>query len=421
MRSAWSSSTRFRHHVSCALLAAATIISTAAPPALAAKVDSALRSHVFTEEDAAARLDKFLEAAKDSTAPKLVGRERWRELEASYRPTLLRAKSHEAFADGVNALITASGVSHFCYYPDSSWGYWYMGSVFGDADEFRVAHIGVFPQRIDGRWFARGVFEGSPANRAGVLVGDELVAVDGKSYQPIRSFRGKGGQAVTLRVQRHPGRFVDLEVTPVVEPLSRAMERAITKSIRVVNYKGHRFAYLHGWTLLGKTPEYGKLLELEPEVDGLLLDYRDGFGGNWGSASKFLVGDGNGKPGRSTWQKPVVILTADGTRSAKEIVVDRVRRRGRAPLVGLPTPGNVIAVGSVRRVTRDAIVELPGHRFSLEGHPTIPDFLVARTIPYCAGEDVQLDAAEAVLEAWVDADATSPLGASVHEVVSSAH
>jgi len=278
----------------------------------------------------------------------------------------------------------------------------------------------VFLQRTDSRWFARGVFEGSPADRAGVLVGDELVTVDGEAYRPIQSFRGKGGHAVVLRVQRHPGRFVDLEVTPVVEPLSQAMERAITKSIRVVNYDGHRFAYLHGWTLLGKTPEYGKLLELEPEVDGLLLDYRDGYGGHWAAASKFLVGDKSGNPGRSTWQKPVVILTADGTRSAKEIVVDRVRRRGRAPLVGLPTPGDVISVGGLRRVATDAIVELPGHRFPLEGHPTIPDFLVARTIPYCAGKDVQLDAAEAVLEAWVDGDAASPLGASVHEVVSSA-
>jgi len=417
----WNSSTRFRQHVACALLAAATIVGTSAPPARAAKVDPAARSHVFTEQNAAARFDKFLELVGHSNAPKLVGRERWRELVDKFRPALLRANTHEAFADGVNALIAASGVSHFCYYPDSSWGYWYMGSVFGDADKFRVAHIGVFPQRIDGRWFARGVFEGSPAERAGVLVGDELVSVDSEPYRPLQSFRGKGGQTVVLRVQRHPGRYVDLEVTPVVEPLSRAMERAITKSIRVVNYEGHRFAYLHGWTLLGKTPEYGKLLELEPEVDGLLLDYRDGFGGNWGSASKFLVGNGKGKPGRSTWQKPVVILTADGTRSAKEIVVDRVRRRGRAPLVGLPTPGNVISVGGVRRVAKDAIVELPDHRFSLEGNPTIPDFLVARTIPYCAGEDVQLDAAEAVLEAWVDADATSPLGASVHEVISSTH
>ena len=97
--------------------------------------------------------------------------------------------------------------------------------------------------------------------------------------------------------------------------------------------------------------------------------------------------------------------------------MDAVRRHERAPLVGLPTPGHVISVGRVRRVGDNALLMLPGSRFRLEGHPTVPDFFVARTIPYCGGEDIQLDAAKAVLSTWLDGDSTSQLGASVHEVV----
>jgi len=388
-----------------------------APATAAAKIHPSVQSDAFTRDDAARRLQRFLELVDDSSAPKLIGKKRWQELVASHHPDILAAASHEEFARRINALIEAGGVSHFHYFPDSSWHYWHMCSCFGDPEKFRVAHVGVFPQRFDGRWFARGIFEGSPADRAGFLVGDELVLVDGEPYRPIQSFEGKGGSSVVVRVQRRPGEFVDLTVTPVVEPLYEAMERAIIKSIDRLEHDGFRFAYVHGWTLLGKTPEHRRLLELEAEVDGLLVDYRDGFGGHWGSARRFLVGNKSSQPPADTWRKPVVILTADGTRSAKEIVVHTVRRRARAPLVGLPTPGHVISVGGVRRIAEDAIVMLPGKRFRLEGRPTMPDFLVARSIPYAAGEDVQLEAAKAVLAAWVRGDAATRLGASVHEVV----
>lgn len=159
-------------------------------------------------------------------------------------------------------------------------------------------------------------------------------------------------------------------------------------------------AYLHGWTLLGDGAEYDDLAELQPTADGLLLDYRDGFGGSWHNALGFLLGEDRGDDGERIhprWGKPVVILTADGTRSAKEIVVDAVKRRRRAPLVGESTPGHVTSVGSVRRVGDDAILMLPGLRFRLEGTRTTPDYAVGRSIPYCGGADPQMRMAREVL------------------------
>ena len=92
-----------------------------------------------------------------------------------------------------------------------------------------------------------------------------------------------------------------------------------------------------------------------------------------------------------------MILIADGTRSAKEIVVDAVQRAERAPLVGEPTPGAVTSVGAVRRVGKDGLLELPGQTFSLEGNPTLPDYPVKRDLPYCAGADPQMRKAKQVL------------------------
>ncbi len=399
-----------------AWLPAVTVAEVRAAPTTATKVAREVRGNLFSADSAGERFDRVLELVADSNAPALIGRERWHELVDTHRQNIVRAQSHEQFAQRVNDLIRAGGISHFQYFPDSNWSYWHLAGVFGDEDKYEVAHIGLYPKRIEGRWFAAGVFEGSVAHRAGILVGDEIVAVDGEPYAPIASFRGKAGTTAVVRLQRRPGEFHDVDVKPVRESLYQAMQNAIVASIDVLECESRRIAYMHGWTLLGGSREYRELRKLQGEVSGLILDYRDGFGGTWAAAERFLLGD-NGDTSDRAWSKPVVILTGEGTRSAKEIVVNSVRRHARAPLVGLPTPGHVTSVGGVRKIGDDALLELPGQRFRLEGHPTIPDFIVERSIPYCAGDDPQLDAAQALLSAWLEGDQSSPLGASLHEVV----
>ena len=197
----------------------------------------------------------------------------------------------------------------------------------------------------------------------------------------------------------------------------KAVQRAISKSVRVVDLDGRDVLYMHAWTLLGGR-EYRRLLEMQDEVDGLLLDFRDGFGGTWAAASSFLLSGENEQPNASShWHKPVVILIADGTRSAKEIVVDAVKQAGVAPLVGTPTPGHVTSVGGVRRTGPDGLLMLPGMRFDLEGNPTHPDILVERDIRYCGGRDPQMRVARMLLselmtrESRADAVETAPVAA----------
>ena len=56
--------------------------------------------------------------------------------------------------------------------------------------------IGMVARQDKGRWFVSDVYDGLPADRAGILVGDEIAAVDGKPYREIGSFEGKVGQTV---------------------------------------------------------------------------------------------------------------------------------------------------------------------------------------------------------------------------------
>lgn len=335
----------------------------------------------------------------------------WDALVATHREAIESADNHQAFSRALNRLFAESGVSHFAYYTDEDWSYWHLRGVFrrhrGDG---AVEHIGIYPQEIDGRWFVRGVFEGSPAEAAGLKVGDELISVDGLPYAPVRSFLGRAGQDARLRVRRLPELYLQVDIVPVRESVYAAMERAMRGSLRLIHHGESTFVYLRGWTLLGDGREYDELAALQPFVHGLVLDYRDGFGGRPEAALRFLVGERDGAGGRRNpeWVKPVLILTADGTRSAKEIVVDAARRANRAILVGEPTPGHVTTVGAVRRVGDDGMLMLPGEKLALEGKPTWPDIVVARDIRYAAGRDPQLALALDILADLSEGAPTPP-------------
>ena len=387
-----------------ALVVGLLVLLPVLPVAVPARAESELLSRTATPAasfDAAARLERVDELIADSAVPTLVGPERWNELWTDRRPEVERTTDHDSFTQALNSVFHDSGVSHFHYYPDDSWYYWHLASSFG-ADEPRnqTEHIGIFPEQIDGRWFVRGILEGSPADGLPIYEGDELLTVDGAPFEPIAGFRGKAGQPVRLKLRRKPGLVYSLSVTPVKESLHEAVQRAIRRSVSVMEHEGKRFAYLHGWSLMGQGEEYRKLLALQDEVDGLLLDYRDGVGGMTHWALRFLFGKDHQDRqfvGGEYWHKPVVILIAEGARSAKEVVVHQAQEQHRAPLVGTPTPGHVTAVGAVRRVGSDGMLLLPGFRLALEGRPTAPDYYIERDLRYAAGADPQLERAKQIL------------------------
>ncbi len=369
---------------------------------------------------AKARFEKIVRLVEDSNAPDLTGHQRWRSLLETYRPRIERCADHRAFAEAVNDLLKSTKVSHFTYYTDEEWGYWHLRHYVWSEDPLEtVEQVGIYPQRIGGRWFVRGLIEGSPVASTKMRVGDEVLSVDGVPFTPIQSFKGKAGRPTHIRLRRKPGLIYSVIVEPVKASLYRTVQRAMRKSIRVIEHNGMKMAYMHGWTMLGAGAEYEDLVDIQEIADGLLLDYRDGCGGTWHVAARFLLGrrDDPGEPRRNPkWTKPVVILTDVGTRSAKEILVDGVKRYGRGPLVGAPTPGAVTSVGGVRRVGEDGLIMLPGRRFDLEGNPTEPDYPVTRPIPYCAGADPQMEKAKQVLADLIESGTGRPARHTVGQI-----
>ena len=77
-----------------------------------------------------------------------------------------------------------------------------MRRLFPPDGEVSYPGIGMIAAPGNGRWFVSDVYDGSPAARAGILVGDEIVAVDGAPYHEIASFRDKVGRTVDVRLRR---------------------------------------------------------------------------------------------------------------------------------------------------------------------------------------------------------------------------
>lgn len=199
---------------------------------------------------------------------------------------------------------------------------------------------------------------GSPAERAGLLAGDQVVAVDGKDVTGMdpEQVRGKvvgpAGSQVTLTISR----------MGVEQPFDVTLTRAkiVVPSVES-EMLGEGLAYLKINDFGANTAdEVGSALQdlMAHNPGGLVLDLRNNGGGYLNAAvdvaSQFLredtlilyeeYGDGRREPFRAgegglSLELPIVVLVNAGTASAAEVVAGALQGSGRAQLVGVQTYG----------------------------------------------------------------------------------
>ncbi len=199
---------------------------------------------------------------------------------------------------------------------------------------------------------------GSPAEKAGLKPGDEVIAVDGEDMTGvdgnlvIRKVLGPAGTQVTLTIRRKG----------VPKPFDVTITRAkITiPSVEYHMIEGTNIAYVQLFQFgQNSDRELRKALEemLAQNPDALILDLRNNGGGYLNTAvevaSEFLsdgvvlyedFGDGTRntykvKPGGVATEIPLVVLVNEGTASASEIVAGAIQDYGRGLLVGTRTFG----------------------------------------------------------------------------------
>lgn len=270
---------------------------------------------------------------------------------------------------------------------------------------------------------------GSPAERAGLMPGDQIVAIDNVDMSDTTAevartkVLGPANTTVHLSVFRQ-GHDKLLEFDVVREKIT--MKSSTGKML------DNDIAYIQITTFGDKTtPELIAALKdlMAKNPKGIILDLRNNGGGYLNTsvevASQFL-GDGvvlyeqYGDGKRTTYKVmpgglatdpkiPMVVLINEGTASASEIVSGALQDTGRAKLVGVTSYGkgsvqNWIALNGNNGAVRITIAKwLTPKEHTIHKIGLTPDVYVQRTLEdYKAKRDPQLDTAVETILAMIN-------------------
>ena len=289
-------------------------------------------------------------------------------------------------------------------------------SQYLDADEYRDIRIsttgsytgvGIEVGEVDGVVKVVSPIAGSPAARAGIRSGDQIVAVDGvnveleRLHETIGRMRGRAGSQVTLTVLRD------------AEAIEYEMRRAIVR-VASVHYELMNPAY--GYVRLSQfsettARELSRAIDtLQDEndgmLDGIILDLRNNPGGVLDSAvdvsdlflNSGLIVTADGRTAESRFVRSahrgdvldgaeMIVLVNNGSASAAEIVAGALQDHGRALIVGTETFGKGL-VQTVMPLSKGRAIKLTTSRYYTPSGDSIhetgitPDIYVEDTPGY---------------------------------------
>lgn len=431
-----TASSRSLYQLTLAVLISLAWLGAAAPvwpaetgPAILAQ-EQTDRSAAPPSDPAAAVFDEVWRTVRDHFYDRSLHGLDWAVVRVRYEPAVLAAQSDEARAVLINAMLSELGASHTGFYTQEEPAYYQLADIFSGklrrdglhrvfpGGEVTYPGIGIFT-RLDGqeRRFVTGVIEGTPAARAGLLVGDEILVADGMPFRPIGSFRGKVGAPVALTVRRiADGPPFEMSVVPEDIRPNGMFLRGMEASARIIEgARGARIGYVHVWSYAGGAYQRAleRLIAAGPlkGADALIWDLRDGWGGAEPQyldlfnprAPSMEVTNRDRAPSTLNvrWRKPVAMLINGGTRSGKEVLAYGFKKYALGEVIGTPTAKAVLAAtaflmsdGSLL-VLAVSDVRVDGER--LEGAGVTPTIDVAFDPAYAAGRDPQLERALEVL------------------------
>ncbi len=224
--------------------------------------------------------------------------------------------------------------------------------------------VGIIVSQERGKLIVVSPIEDTPADRAGVKSGDEIIAIDGvlleklKSNDAVDKMRGAPGSILKLSIRRKD--------TPDVLNFSLKREVIKVKSVRVQDLNdGFVYARITSFQENTATELNAGLKKRGDKVKGLILDMRDNPGGLLDQAVQVCdmfiesglivstVGRDKDRMEREYAHKrdtlpnfPIVVLVNGGSASASEIVAGALQDHERALIIGTTTFGK----GSVQTV-----------------------------------------------------------------------
>jgi len=272
----------------------------------------------------------------------------------------------------------------------------------------RFEGLGIEITMKDGILTVVSPIEETPAYRAGILAGDQIIKIDGESTKnftlmdSVKRLRGPRGSKVTITIMRE-GFTKPKEYTLVRDVIP---VRSVRHELLEKNYGYIRLSQFQEKT----DDEFEKAMKaLEEEskgtLKGLVLDLRNNPGGLLDQAVKIadrfidsgLIVSVEGRkedqkmkfyahPDGSASRYPLVVLVNGGSASGAEIVAGAIQDQGRGILVGTQTfgKGSVQTIiplkdGSGLRLTT-ARYYTPNGR-SIQAKGIVPDIIVEPSKP----------------------------------------
>jgi carboxyl-terminal processing protease len=274
-------------------------------------------------------------------------------------------------------------------------------------DEIRLSTMGSYPGVGIEVAAENGVvkvlrpIEGSPAQAAGILPGDEIVRIDGTDIGAdlagaIAHMRGASGSLVTLSI-RHPH---SAQVADYALRRAEVEVHSVSATTLEPGYGYVRITTFSETTAADLARAVSHLKRDNPAgIKGLVLDLRNNPGGvleagvavadDFLESGVIMTADGrtpearfrmDATPGDLIDGAPLVLLVNGGSASASEIVAGALKDHARAVLVGRRTYGKG-SVQTVMPLTRGGAVKLTTSRYftpsgaSIHGKGIIPDVL----------------------------------------------
>ena len=211
----------------------------------------------------------------------------------------------------------------------------------------------------DGKLTVIAPIEDTPAEKAGLLAGDEILSIDGKSTKGItvdkaaEQIRGEEGTSVTLVVKRkdqEPKSYTITRAEIEIKSISQKVPENVNMPKDIV------YIRLSSFISRNASKEFSDILSKNPDMKAVIVDLRSNPGGllsnaiyisdmflNGGAIVSTVDRDGYKETQKAArgvlTTKPVVVLIDKGSASASEIFSGAIKDNKRGVIVGTQSFG----------------------------------------------------------------------------------
>ncbi|MFZ6733361.1 S41 family peptidase [Undibacterium sp. Ji42W] len=282
------------------------------------------------------------------------------------------------------------------------------------------ASIGINIHSRAGLPYIIGIFDDSPASRAGLKIKDYILAIDDESTEEMdlsqvgKKLRGPNGSTIRLKV-RHYGEIEERSLGLIRE---KADTRGAKSALLAKDIAYIRINEFSSKIVVDTVSAFKDLsVRNNSALKGLILDLRDSPGGILSASAEIAAlflqneklvysskgrmpeantevyakrgdfkgdyqGSYNGEWPRALATIPVVVMVNEGTASGAEIVAAALKEYRRGLLIGRKTLG-LGSIQTIRRVSPDTAAKLTTAYFTtpegnrIQGNGVMPDRLIA--------------------------------------------